>query len=284
VSVVAVLGRGVVPAGTPVLCADDLGVLRGDGVFETVHVRAGKPWLLDQHLDRMAGSAARLDLDLPDRAKLAELAGTACGAGPALEEAALRLVCTRGREQPSRGRTGPVTVYATLTPISEAVRAERRGGIAVATATLGIAAGVRADAPWLLGGVKTLSYAVNMASQRWARARHLDDVLWTSAEGYVLEAPTSTLVWLDGDVLCTVPAASTGILPGITTRWLFDRAPALGWTTATRMVRPAELATPGGVWFVSSVRGAAPVRELDGAALEPSPHTRAIQELLGHPV
>src|SRR5690606_2953038 len=34
--VVAVLGRGVVPADTPILRADDLGVLRGDGVFETL--------------------------------------------------------------------------------------------------------------------------------------------------------------------------------------------------------------------------------------------------------
>ena len=45
--VVAVLGRGVVPAETPILRADDLGALRGDGIFETMHLRAGRPWLLD---------------------------------------------------------------------------------------------------------------------------------------------------------------------------------------------------------------------------------------------
>ena len=58
--VVAVLGRGVVPAETLVLRADDLGVLRGDGIFETMHVRGGRVWLLDEHLARMAASASRV--------------------------------------------------------------------------------------------------------------------------------------------------------------------------------------------------------------------------------
>jgi 4-amino-4-deoxychorismate lyase len=274
-----VLGRGRVPADTPILRADDLGVLRGDGVFETMHVRQGTPWLLDEHLTRMARSAARLELDLPDRGALAELAASACEGWPAQTEGALRLVCTRGAEG-----GGPVTVFATLAPIGEAVRAARRDGIAVATATAGFAADTRAGAPWLLGGAKTTSYAMNMASQRWAYARQLDDVLWVSADGYALEAPTSTLVWLDGDVLCTVPPADTGILPGTTARWLLGQAPSRGWRAAERMARPADLLTAGGVWLTSSVRGAAPIRELDGAPLPRSPHTKAVHDLLGHPV
>jgi 4-amino-4-deoxychorismate lyase len=79
--VVAVLGRGVVPADTPILRADDLGVLRGDGIFETIHVAGGAPRLLEQHLDRMARSAARLELDLPDREALTGLAAATCACG-----------------------------------------------------------------------------------------------------------------------------------------------------------------------------------------------------------
>jgi 4-amino-4-deoxychorismate lyase len=280
VRIVAVLGRGRVPADTPILRADDLGVLRGDGIFETIHVRAAKPWLLDEHLARMARSAARLELDLPDRGALAGLAADACDGWPGDVEAALRLVCTRGPE----GGAGPVTVFATLAPIGDPVRAARRDGIAVATATLGVAATARTGAPWLLSGAKTTSYAMNMATQRWAYAHELDDVLWISADGFALEAPTSTLVWMRDGTLCTVPAEDTGILAGTTVRWLLDQAPGLGWRTAERMVRPAELFTADGVWLVSSVRGAAPVRELDGVALKPSPDTRAIHDLLGHPV
>ncbi|HEY2790788.1 MAG TPA: aminotransferase IV, partial [Micromonosporaceae bacterium] len=54
---VAVLGRGLVPTDTPILRADDLGALRGDGIFETIHVRDGRTWQFDEHMARMARSA-----------------------------------------------------------------------------------------------------------------------------------------------------------------------------------------------------------------------------------
>ncbi|MER6594532.1 aminotransferase IV, partial [Micromonospora purpureochromogenes] len=55
---VAVLGRGVVPGGEPVLRGDDLGVLHGDGLFETMHLRGGRPWLRAAHLARLRAGAA----------------------------------------------------------------------------------------------------------------------------------------------------------------------------------------------------------------------------------
>lgn len=253
------------PADTPVLTADDLGVLRGDGIFETMHVRAGQPWLRDEHLARMARSAARMALALPPQPELVDLSDQACAEWPRDVEGALRLVCTRG---PEAG--GPVTVFATVAPVSPAsIRA--RDGIAVATASLGFAADARTGAPWLLGGVKSLSYAVNMASQRWATGHGVDDVLWVSADGYALEAPTSTLVWLTGTALCTVPAERTGILPGTTARWLLNHAGELGYTAEERMITPAELTTVDGAWLLSSVRGVAPIRTLDSAELPQSP-------------
>ncbi|PWU61984.1 aminotransferase IV, partial [Micromonospora globispora] len=54
----AVFGRGVVPPEEPVLRGDDLGVLRGDGLFETMHLRGGRPWLLDAHLARLRARCA----------------------------------------------------------------------------------------------------------------------------------------------------------------------------------------------------------------------------------
>jgi 4-amino-4-deoxychorismate lyase len=276
--VVAVLGTGLVAADTPILRADDLGVLRGDGIFETVHVRGGQPWLLDEHLTRMAGSAAQLELALPPREALADLVAEACAAWPAGEEAALRLVCTRGAEYGD----GTPTVFATVAAVGETQKRGRREGVRVVTATLGFAAYARSRAPWLLGGAKTLSYATNMASLRWAAASGVDDILWMSSDGYALEAPTATLVWLAGDALCTVPAGETGILAGTTARWLLDHAGELGFVADERMVRPADLSTVDGVWLTSSVRGPAEIRQLDGVALGPSPETARIQKLLGY--
>jgi 4-amino-4-deoxychorismate lyase len=273
---VALLGTGVVPAETPILRADDLGVLRGDGVFETMHVRGGRPWLLDEHLARMAASAARLDLVLPPREALVELTAQVCAAWSGEQEGALRLVCTRGPES-----GGTPTVFATVSGVSTGSIAARRDGVAVVTASLGIAVDTRAAAPWLLGGVKTVSYAVNMASQRWAAQAGVDDVLWVSSDGYALEAPTSTLVWLDGDVLCTVPAAQTGVLAGTTARWLLAHAGELSLRTDERLIRPADLLRANGAWLASSVRGLAEIRSLDGTALDASPETGRLLKLLG---
>jgi 4-amino-4-deoxychorismate lyase len=268
----------VVPADTPVLRADDLGVLRGDGIFETAHVRDGRPWLLDEHLERMSRSAERLGLDLPAAAELTAPAAQEC-AGWSAAEGALRLVCTRGPES-----GGPVTVFATLAPVSEASQRARTEGVRVLTGSLGFAASARSAAPWLLGGVKSLSYAINMASQRWAAAAGAADVLWVSGDGYLLEAPTASLVWLDGNTLCTVPPEATGILPGITARWLLEHAEKLGWQAEERMGRPADLFLADGAWLASSVRGLAEIRAIDGTELPESEHTGRMLELLGFPV
>jgi 4-amino-4-deoxychorismate lyase len=273
---VAVLGRGLVDPDTPILRADDLGVLRGDGVFESLHVRDGKPWLLDEHLARMARSAARMDLDLPDEGALRELAYAACSAVDPAVEYAMRLVCTRGPDG-----SGEITCFATIAPIAEVVKRPRFVGVAVRTISLGFAASGRSAAPWLLGGVKSLSYAINMASQRWALAQGVDDVLWVSADGYVLEAPTSTLVWRSGDELFTVPVEQTGILPGTTARHLLDRAGELGLTAGERMITVDELPTTDGAWLLSSIRGIAELREIDGRARPASPDTAKIRALIG---
>ncbi|HEX5596166.1 MAG TPA: aminotransferase class IV [Micromonosporaceae bacterium] len=268
------LGRGFVPVDEPVLRADDPGML-GDGLFETLHVRDGRPWLRDEHLARLMRAARLVDLPLPPVEELARLVDEVCAAGPAERERALRLVCTRGP-----AGDGP-TVVASLSELpADALRA-RRSGLTVATLPLGVAAEARGSAPWLLAGMKSTSYGLSLAARRWAERSGVDDVLWTSTDGYALEGPTANLVWLDGDALCTVPAATTGILPGVTAAWLLKHTAELGWAAAQRMVTPGVLPKMDGVWFTSSVRGLAEVRCLDGIPLPPSPHTSALRDLLG---
>ena len=52
----------------PVIEVLDLGVTRGDGVFETLGVGAGRAQAVDAHLARLARSAAMLELPEPDAA------------------------------------------------------------------------------------------------------------------------------------------------------------------------------------------------------------------------
>ncbi|MFV2099644.1 aminotransferase class IV [Micromonospora sp. LOL_024] len=275
---IGVLGRGLLPTGEPVLRGDDLGVLRGDGLFETMHLRDGRPWLRREHLARLRAGAAAVELTVPADTALVELLDEVAAGWPAEVEGALRLVCTRG---PEGG--GPPTVYATLAAVPAAALRARRDGVGVATLSLGVPAEARPELDWLPVGIKSTSYGASSAARRWAARTGVDDVLWVSSDGYVLEGPTANVVWLAGGTLCTVPAGRTGILPGTTVAWLLDQAAGVGWDAAERMVSPGELRGADGVWLTSSVRGLVAVHTLDGGSLRHSPRTHELQELLGFP-
>src|SRR3954466_14595727 len=68
----------------PLLHADDLGVVRGDGIFELLLVRDGRPCLLEAHLGRLTHSARLMDLPAPDmeRWRAAVAAATASWTDP----------------------------------------------------------------------------------------------------------------------------------------------------------------------------------------------------------
>lgn len=273
---VAVPGRGILPPDEPVLRADDLGVLHGDGLFETMHVRDGRPWLRDRHLARLIRGAALIDLPLPEPAKLVTLLDRICAGWPTDTPGALRLVCTRG---PETGQA--TTVFATLAEVPAEV--QRTYEITVATLPLPVTAEGRARLAWLPIGLKSTSYALNSAARRWAANQGVDDVLWVSTDGYALEGPTANLVWLTGTTLHTVPASRTGVLPGVTASWLLEQAERLGLTAREQMVTPGQLRGATGVWFSSSLRGLVEVRTLDGIALRPSTWTPHLRTLLGFP-
>lgn len=266
--VVAVLGRGVVDPDTAVLRADDLGLTRGDGCFDATRVVVhddGSTHVdhLDAHLARFARSAAALDLPPPDETAWRALIdgatrAWAAAAGPG--EAVVRVMLTRGRESRRLDdeMTGVVTVAA-LDPAAVAARA----GIAVITLSRGHTADAFADVPWLLGGVKTLSYAVNVAAGREAARRGADDVLFTSTDGFALEGPRSALVWRVGDELRTTRHDGTGILASVTQAAAFDAARSDGVTAATGLVTVDELFDVDGAWLLSAGRGVAPIVRLD---------------------
>lgn len=126
--VVAVLGRGVVDADEPVVTADDLGLTRGDGCFDSARVvtdagGTGRVVDLDEHLARLASSAEALAIANPSRGEWRGLVAEALASWPTPGEAVLKLVLTRGREWRD---AGPKTLSYVVN-VAAAREARRRG-------------------------------------------------------------------------------------------------------------------------------------------------------------
>jgi len=282
--VVVTLDGEVLDAGTPLLHADDLAAVRGDGVFETLLVRDGRACLVESHLQRLTHSAKLMDLPEPDLPQWRRAIETATRQWLTIadDEAAMRLIYSRGRE--SASATPASTAYVMVNPVPERVTAVRRDGVAAITLDRGLPANGIDSMPWLLAGAKTLSYAVNMAVLRHAAQQGAGDVIFVSSDGYILEGPRSTVVIAvdgeDGRPCLLTPPPWYPILRGTTQQALFEVARASGYDCDYRALRTADLSAAQGIWLVSSMTLAARVHTLDGRWLPRTPFADTFAELV----
>jgi len=264
--VLAFLDGTLADPDTAQIRVDDLGLMRGDGVFETILVVGGEPRELRPHLERLARSAAMLDLPEPDLAaweRVVSLVLETWAGGP---EMVLKLVYTRGSDgDPAAVPTG----FALGSEVPPSILRARAEGVAAITLERGFPPDLAERAPWLLLGAKPLSYGVNMAALREAGRRGAEDVIFTAADGSVFEGPTSTVVLAKGRTLYT-PPPSIGILPGTTQAALFRGAEQAGWSVKVEPLTVRDLLEGDGVVMASSVRKVVRVHTLDGELLPDS--------------
>jgi 4-amino-4-deoxychorismate lyase len=266
-------------ASKPQLMATDQGATRGDGVFESLLAVGGQPRKLQAHLDRLAGSARLLELDIPAEEPWRRAITTAIReyrsqhvpGSVADDELVVKLLVTRGVE----GSAMP-TCWVQASAPGPAGRRQRETGVDVILLDRGYDSEVGERAPWLLLGAKTLSYAVNMAALRYAHAQGADDVIFTSADGRVLEGPTSTVLLAHLETAddgaggvrtirrLITPQLDSGILPGTSQGALFTAAKAAGWELGYGPLEPRDLYDADAVWLISSIRLLAPVNHIDG--------------------
>jgi branched-chain amino acid aminotransferase len=226
----------------------DEGFLRGDGVFEVVRVYDGRPYAIDEHLDRMTRSAANLRLGggLPRAEYEREAADLLEARGGSRFDGCLRLVLTRG------GRRLLITEPLPPSPVRI-----RLGYVTFAPTRV-------------LDGVKSLSYAGNMLCSRLARERGFDEALLVTPHGRVLEAPTSSVFWVDErGALCT-PPLEDHILASITRDHVMRLV-----EVEERSVTSEELLAAGEAFLASTTREVQSVAAIEGREFpEPGELTR----------
>ena len=251
----------------PVVRADDEALLRGRAAFETLRVYDGRPFRFDAHVERLVASAASIGLPSlagTDFERLAELVLPNSGT----DDAVLRLVWTAG---PDGGRASGLALLSAVPDWIEDVRA--RGSRIVSLL------GIRAAVPWLLPGVKSTSYAVNMAADAEAKRRGADDAIFVDADGVVLEGTVTNVWWRVGESLRT-PSLELGILAGVTRAALLELAVESGYQVEEGMYRLEDVLAADEAFTSSSVREVMPVVDLDGHTLSRGPAGDALQAAL----
>ncbi len=227
----------LVPAGDVARVAVDDGLVRGDGVFEGLRTYGRRPRTPGMHLDRLARSAEAVGLEI-DRDVLEAELDEFCRS-TAAADCAVRLIVTRGGQRVWREEPIPAAPPegVRLLPVPHRLTP-------------------------LLVGAKTLSYAANMEAGRRARAAGCHDALLVDADsGLVLEGPTWSLGWLEGDALVFPPLA-LGILDSLTRRLAGGAVPV-----RERPAELGELAEADGALVLSTVMEARPVAEIRGVAV-----------------
>ena len=275
----------LLPADEPHVSVFDRGFQLGDGIFETLRARAGRPTELAEHLARLRGSASGLDIALPgDVAALlaggiAELLAADGLDGPD-GDASIRITVTRGRFRgrgllPSDEAVQP-TIAIQAWAVLPAPPAHLERGVHLVTSA------IRRDPRNPLVKLKTTSRAEYVYARLEARRAGADDALFLTIDGALSEATTANVFIVrraagDEALELATPSLECAILPGTTRSWLLDWAARNGLRPLEGRLSARDLAIADEAFLSSSVAGILPVTRFDGRSVgegSPGPWTR----------
>lgn len=250
-------GGALVDEATATISARDHGFTVGDGVFETMKVVGGVPFALTRHLRRLATSAARLGLPMPDDALLR----AAIEETTTPETGRVRVTITGGDGPPGSDRgDGPPTVVVVA---SQAKAWDGDAEVCVV--------------PWArnersaIAGAKTTSYAENVVALAYAHERGCSEAIFANTRDELCEGTGSNVFVVVGGQVLT-PPLSSGCLAGITRELVIE------WSGAREEAMPIEiLQTADEVFLTSSTRDVQPVGRIDARTIPAGPVTARVR-------
>jgi 4-amino-4-deoxychorismate lyase len=247
----------------------DRGLQYGDGLFETIACRDGRPRFLHLHLERLRQGCERLGIPRPDAVSLrAEI----MRAGAAVPGSIVKVIVTRGTSM-ERGYAPPPEPrprrIVQRFPWPQEPSAARQG---VAVCLSPITLGVNPS----LAGIKHLNRLEQvMARQRLDVVRYAE-ALMTTAAGDVIGGTLSNLFIVREGVLYTPSLEQCGIA-GVMRAVVLREAALLGVHIQVAALRLADLDAASEL-FLTNVRiGLWPVGSLGNRSRTPGPLTRQLQ-------
>ena len=250
------LNGAIVDRTVPGIAPADRGFLYGDGFFETLRVFSGRPFLLDEHVERLNGSCRetgwewRLDVDLAAGAVRALFDENGLG------DAYVRITVSRGAGNPGltelacREPTVLIDVRGMeLPPLDELQRIKL------------VRSPYRRDEQSPLVRHKSVSYQLNVLALAEGRSRGADEVFFLNTADCLAEGAISNLFFVRDGVLFT-PAVECGLLPGITRGVVIELAEREGIAVSSGCFPEDDLRAADEVFCTNSLRGVMSVRQV----------------------
>lgn len=271
-----------VPVGELALPADDLLVTSAAAVCETARTFRHRPFLLAEHLDRLARSArdARVPLRESPEAIAAIvddlLAKNAEELAPR-DDAVISIVASPGRGGAlGLGPESSPTLAITLTPISS----RNYGPIHEAGFHLAVPPVAALPVATLPRSLKTRSRLHWHVADRLAAERHPGAVaVLADADGALTETNLGNLFLVRSGELVTPPAER--VLPGISRAYVIELAEELGVSVTEADISPDDLRGADEAFVTSSVICLAPVTRFEGRAVASGGRGPVTSRLLG---
>jgi 4-amino-4-deoxychorismate lyase len=251
----------------------DRGTQFGDGLFETIAVRQGRPRFLTLHLERLELGCTRLGLtgcDLDEvRREVLTLAGD-------VDQAIIKVVLTRGtalaRGYGVSGRE-KATRITFRSPWPTETGAESQKGIQVRTATL------RLGENPALAGLKHCNRLEQILARREWMDPSIPEALMFSSSGRLVSGTMSNVFIVDNSGLRTPRIDLCGVA-GVMRRVILRKAQVAGITVREDVLDATDLTNAAELFLTNARMGIWPVRSLDGRALRIGSVTRQLQALL----
>jgi D-alanine transaminase len=250
----------------------DRGFLFGDAVYEVLRVYRGRPWLLDEHWQRLAHSLEAIRIRGVDLNRLKERMFATITAGH-FQEALVYLHITRGvapRKHAFPPDATPTEFLFVQDFVDGYAQMRQHGGQVV----------TQPDQRWKRCDIKSTNLLANVLATQAAAEADCVEALLYQPDGTLTEATHSSFFWVREGVLLATPN-NPGILPGITRGFLVPLAQKVGVRFEDGTLRRADLAKVSELFLTGTGAEVLPVVRVDGRPVgdgRVGPVTRKLQE------
>jgi 4-amino-4-deoxychorismate lyase len=245
----------------------------GDGLFETIACRSGRPRFLSLHLERLLLGCQRLGIE---PGNLDEVRAEVRSLAREVENAIVKVILTRGtalaRGYGVTGREKAMRItFRYAWPPETAT--ESQDGVRVRTAKLRLG-----ENPALAGLKHCNRLEQILARREWTDPGIAESLLFSSS-GRLVSGTMSNVFIVEGSRLRTPRLDLCGVA-GVMRRVVLREAERAGIAVQEDVLGAEDVHKAGELCLTNARMGLWPLRELDGRALHPGGTTRWLQQIL----